>query len=164
MGAGEAIFGREAVVDGEHAATRAFGEAAAQHVMAVEIAEHEAAAMEEQDARAGRHAGAEGHVKARLDIAGGARNDQRTDFRQLRRIRLGAVVHAQKLAAQAVDGEFQVKRLQFRKTEPAPKIAKGVIERHVRATACQFRRCEGRVAALQAPGQSRPGESGVRAR
>ena len=42
----EGVFGRQPVIDREHLHARAIRQAAAMAVMAVEIAEHEAAAME----------------------------------------------------------------------------------------------------------------------
>ena len=49
-GGGKAVLGREPVIDGEHQQLAFMGELAADHVMGLEIADHPAAAMEEDEA------------------------------------------------------------------------------------------------------------------
>ncbi len=71
---GKGMLRREAVVDRDDAAEAAVREAAREVVMAVEIADHETAAVIEHETRQHRGVRAQRGVDADGDVAGGARN------------------------------------------------------------------------------------------
>ena len=73
----EPVLGREAVVDGQHARARRRGEQAGGRVVGVEVADHPAAAVEEDQQRRGiRPARLLGHVEPRAQRSVGARDGE----------------------------------------------------------------------------------------
>jgi hypothetical protein len=88
---GELVLGREAIVDGDHDQLAFMGELAAHHVMGVEIADDEAAAVQEHQTRreAVRLAHPLRRVDARRDRAMRRRDRQRRGGFQLRRFGIG---------------------------------------------------------------------------
>ncbi len=110
--------------------------------MTVQVAEHKAAAMEENDSRTGRNACAEGGVDTCLHRPAGAGDGDQRDICHLRRITLDRATGDIELLAQTIDRTFPVYSGKVRHLEFVHELAEGIIEAHDRLNGGKFRPCE----------------------
>ena len=128
----EGVFRRKPVIDGNDPAARTFGQPLADHVVTVEISQHEPATVEENDAGTGRHTRAQRRIEARLERASRAGHPEEGNVCHFRGIALDRPAGDIELLAQLVGRVLPVQTRKVWHVEPVHELPKGFVERHGR--------------------------------